>query len=372
MNGERSAVITLNTVAETGPRKIMSLINIFGCAQNVLNASEKDLTAAGQITQKAAAAIKKAAQSAAGESEIKLAAENEIEIITYNDQKYPADLKDISDFPPVIYVKGSFEKYDEIAVGVVGSRTPTNYGRAVTADFCRYFAQNGICVVSGLARGIDTEAHETVLKNEGRTIAVLGNGLLQCYPAENRKLQDKIGKSGVIVSEFPLRQKPDKSSFPRRNRIIAGLSKAVVITEAALESGAMITAKLAVDYGRDVFAVPGPVFSNYSKGPNSLIKDGAMTALKPEDVVDSMHVFASLVKRKNKNRKLTSKNINDITNTRNLNVLTIIGQAVEGVSVDKLSAETGIDIPELAMILMNLELDGFVRQMPGQIYIRNV
>ncbi|GAB1402336.1 DNA-processing protein DprA [Elusimicrobiota bacterium] len=371
MSPEQSAVVQLNMVSEIGPKKIVSLVNYFGSAVNVLNAGIGDLQKVEKITEKTALSIKKTADSKKIDNEIKLAKDNNINIVTYMDESYPEQLKDIYDFPPVLYIKGNLKKNDKVSVAVVGSRTPTNYGRSVTNHFCKYFAENDICVISGLARGIDTEAHQTVLKNNGRTIAVLGNGLLHYYPSENRKLQDQIGRDNVLISEFPLQQKPEKTTFPRRNRIIAGLSMATVITEAIIESGAMITAKLGLDYGRDVFAVPGSIFSNYSKGPNSLIKDGSLIALKPEDVVESIHSLSLWVTKKKKQKKLTTKNINDITNTRNLKVLKLIESAVDGISVDKLSQDTKIDIPELAMILMDLELDGFVRAMPGQVYIRN-
>lgn len=371
MTPEQSAIVQLNMVSEIGPKKLISLISCFGGAVNVLNAGADELKKTGNLTEKAASAIKKISDSGAIDEEISLAEKNNVKITTYIDPEYPAQLKDICDFPPVLYIKGTLKKNDNISVAVVGSRRPTNYGLSVTNHFCRYFAQNNICVISGLARGIDTEAHRSVLKNNGRTIAVLGNGLLHYYPPENRKLQDQIGADNVLISEFPMRQKPDKASFPRRNRIIAGLSMAAVVTEAALESGAVITAKLSLDYGRDVFAVPGSVFSNYSKGPNSLIKDGCLIALNPEDVVESMHSLSLWVRRQKKEKKLTTKNINDITNTRNLEVLKLIESAIDGMSVDALSERMKIDIPELAVILTELELDGFIRAVPGQLYIRN-
>jgi len=299
-----------------------------------------------------------------------LAKQHDIDIITYTDDNYPAQLSDIPDFPPVLYMKGKLHKSDKIAVSVVGARRATNYGISVTSNFCKYFAQNDICVISGLASGIDSQAHKATLENKGRTIAVLGNGLLENYPPENKKLQEKVATEGVLISEYSLFQRPDKMLFPRRNRIIAGLSMATIVIEAAQKSGSLITAELACEYGRDVFAVPGPIFSKYSQGPNGLIKNGSFIALTPQDIVEQISNLAVWVKERKKQKQLTFKNLNDISDSRSTEILKIINEAQNGVSIDKISQITKTEISDLAMTLMNLELKGLVKVMPGQVYIR--
>jgi len=372
MNKEKLSIITLNMVPELGPKKITSLINFFDGAYNVLNAGLKDLQSAEKITGKIAESIKKAADSNIAEKEISLAKDNGIEIFVYTEDNYPLHLKDIYDFPPVLYVKGKIIKNDALSVGVVGSRMPTNYGRTVTSSFCRYFAENEISVISGLARGIDTEAHQTALKYGGRTIAVLGNGLLEYYPKENMKLQDKISINSAVISEFPLKQRPDKYHFPRRNRIIAGLSMATLVVEAAASSGAVITAELAAEYGRDVFAVPGPIFSAYSKGPNNLIKNGSLIALEPQDIVNEIYSLSKWVNKRKQQKKLKNESMSDIKDKNSINILKMIKSSVNGISADELSETLEINVPELSSILIDLELNGFIKAMPGQIYIINI
>ncbi|MDD3052915.1 MAG: DNA-processing protein DprA [Endomicrobiaceae bacterium] len=371
MDKEKLAIIKLNMVAELGPKKIVALSNYFGSAYNVLFASLKDLQMVDKITEKIALSIKHTVDSNIIDKEISLAKENGIDIFVYTEENYPLPLKDIYDFPPVLYVKGNIKKNDSVSVAVVGSRMPTNYGRAVTSTFCKYFAENEITVISGLARGIDTEAHQSILKYNGRTIAVLGNGLLEYYPKENKKLQDKISQNCAVISEFPLQQRPDKQHFPRRNRIIAGLSMATVVVEATASSGAIITAELATEYGRDVFAVPGPIFSAYSKGPNNLIKNGSLIALEPQDVVNEIQLLSTWVSKKKKQKKLKTENMSNIKDKNSINILKMIESSINGISTDELSEYFEIDIPELSTILVELELNGFIKAMPGQIYIRN-
>ena len=372
MNKEKEAIIILNLNIELTPKRIISLINFFGSAVNVLNATISELTKVYGIPEKIAVSIQKTAQSNKLEKELRLAKENGIDIITYKDDSYPEQLSDIPDFPPVLYMKGKLHKSDKIAISIVGARRATNYGFSVTSNFCKYFAENDICVISGLASGIDSQAHKATLENNGRTIAILGNGLLECYPPENKKLQEKIATNGVLISEYSLFQRPDKLLFPRRNRIIAGLSMATIVIEAAEKSGSLITAELACEYGRDVFAVPGSIFSKYSQGPNLLIKNGSFIALKPDDVVAAISKLTLWVSQRNKNKKnLTIKAVNDITNRQDLKVLQIINEAQNGISIDKISLVTKREVTDLAMTLMDFELKGLVKVMPGQVYIRN-
>jgi len=299
MDKEQLAIIALNSICELEPIKISKLIEYFGSAYNVLLANTKYLETEFKLTSNLCSKIKKVSNLEFSKQEIDLANKNSIEIVLYNQQNYPKQLKNIYNAPLVLYVKGKLLEKDNLSVSVVGTRRPTNYGLSITEIFCKYFAQNNITTISGLARGIDAQTHKTTLKNSGRTIAVLGNGLLQYYPAENKKLQDEISNNGVLISEFSLNQRALPINFPRRNRIVAALSKATIVVESAIKSGSLITAKLACEYGKDVFAVPGPINSKYSQGPNDLIKQGAFVITEPEDILYVMPELYSLLQKQN-------------------------------------------------------------------------
>ncbi len=345
------------------------MISYFGDASNVLTADIKEIQSVASVSNKVAKTIKELSNLEVANKEFLLAQKNNIKILTYLDEDYPYQLKNIYDFPPVIYVKGNFNKNDNLSVSVVGSRKPTNYGAIVTEKFCKYFAQNSITTISGLASGIDTQAHSSTLKNSGKTIAVLGNGLLEYYPAGNRKLQDEIAEKGVLISEFSLKRRPLPVNFPRRNRIVAALSLATIVIEAAEKSGSLITAELACEYGKDVFAVPGPIFSKYSQGPNNLIKQGAFVALKPEDVVEQIPLLNNLVKKNEENKKQEIEKNLPLISQSSINILKMIQSSAVGMSLDEISLKSNVKVSEVSTILLELELNGLIKAMPGQIYI---
>ncbi len=228
--------------------------------------------------------------------EIDLARDRGIEIVPCTGPAFPPGLRSLYDHPVVLYRRGALLKADALAVGIVGSRECTDYGRRQAGRFAQELAGLRVTVVSGLARGIDTAAHRGALRARGgRTLAVLGSGLLRVYPPENARLLDEIGARGAALSEFPLLQGPETSSFPRRNRLISGLSLGILVVEAAERSGALITADWALEQGRDVFCVPGPVESPLSRGCHRLIQQGAKLAEDPIDVLEEIPAFASLV-----------------------------------------------------------------------------
>ncbi len=369
MNKEQLSLVALNMIIELIPKKMISLINYFGSAENVFKGDNEEIIKAAGVLERTADTVKKFADLKFAEEEVKLAEKNNIKIVTYIDGDYPKPLKDICDYPSVLYIKGNYSNKDEYSVSVVGSRRPTNYGRIVTDKFCKHFVECGLTTVSGLASGIDTQTHISTLNNNGKTVAVLGNGLLDYYPKENKKLQETIYEKGAVISEFPLRQRPDKINFPRRNRIVAALSKATLVVEAALKSGSLITAELAAEYGKDVYAVPGPVYARYSEGPNSLIKNGAFVALKPEDIIEqtfSLFDFVKTAKKEEKKNRLQLVS----GDGNSLAVLKVLKTSITGMSLDEISAKTGIIISDLSSVLLRLELDGFIKEMPGQTYIR--
>jgi len=220
--------------------------------------------------------------------EIELASKNGIEIVTIDDEEYPENLKTISDPPIVLYIKGKILPRDKLSIAIVGSRYSSSYGRNVCSILSKGLSKLGFTIISGMARGIDTSAHRSCLEEGGRTIAVLGSGLLQVYPAENKALFEEICKNGAVISEFPLDTKPFSPNFPRRNRIIAGMSLGCIVVEARERSGALITARLAMESGREVFAVPGEITKETSKGTNKLIKEGAKPVSDVIDIIEEL------------------------------------------------------------------------------------
>lgn len=368
MDKEKLSILALNTVIELVPKKIISLIEYFGSANNVLQTNIKEIRQIVDITDKTAQTIKERANLEFAQEELLLAQKNNIKILTYLDDEYPNQLKSICDYPPVLYVKGKIDKKDINSVSIVGSRRATNYGKIVTEQFCKYFAQQEITTISGLANGIDTQTHISTIKNSGKTIAIVGNGLLEYYPAGNRKLQEEIFEKGAVISEFNLRQRALPINFPRRNRIIAALSCATIVVEAATKSGSIITAELACEYGKDVFAVPGPIYSKYSQGTNSLIKQGAFSALCPENIIEQNSILCDYVsKRKKTKNKSVKQNIGSMSQC-SINILKMIQSSTNGMPLDEISLKTKIAVSELSTILLDLELNGFVKSMPGQFY----
>lgn len=213
-----------------------------------------------------------------------------IKIVSSVDIDFPTNLKQITGCPQVLYYKGNLLRTHNIAIAVVGSRRSTTYGRQVTDNLVRSLVKSGLVIVSGLARGIDSVAHRAALDSGGKTIAVLGSGLDIVYPAENKKLAEEIAKNGAVVSEFPLGSAPLASNFVARNRIVSGLSLAVLVTEAAVHSGSLITAGFAAEQSREVFAVPGPINSETSDGVNKLIKEGVHPVTEVEDILEILHI----------------------------------------------------------------------------------
>jgi DNA processing protein len=362
MNTNDLSLFKLLLAADIGAIRFFKLLERFGSADAILKASKKDLISVGGIGNTIAASISTAVNSDKAEKELELAVKNNINIVLYNSDNYPKTLTNLPDKPLVLYIKGNILENDFDSISIVGSRKISNYGKTVTSEFASYFAKREVTIVSGLARGVVTLAHVTALENKSRTIAVLGNGLLVNYPPENAKLQEIISQNGAVISEFSLKQQPDKGTFPRRNRIIAGFSKATLLTEAALGSGAVITAKYCADYGKDVFAVPGNIHSNVSKGTNELIQNGAFIALSPENMVYHLRWII-------KDKKYTTMKLPNFDKLE-LAVLNLIESDSAGLPPDIIAQKLNINISDMAPALFNLEINGLIKTTPGQIYIR--
>ncbi len=292
--------------------------------------------------------------------------QNNIRLLTIYDDGYPMYLKEIPDAPVVLFVKGSLIP-EEIIIGVVGSRHATRYGKDLARKIGFELAMNGITVISGMARGIDTYSHMGAIEAGGRTIAVLGCGLDIVYPPENSRIMQEIERSGALISEYPPGEEPKSYNFPPRNRIISGASVGVIVVEAGEKSGSLITAHYALEQGREVFAVPGSVFSSNSVGTNKLIKDGAKMVTSMEDIFEELQIYFN-TENKRERQKDAGILVNSLRGEEKL-----IGKALlDGeMHIDKLQQETGLDTGRLNSLLVVMEMKGLVEQLPGKIYRLN-
>jgi len=286
--------VALSTSEKIGARTFLKLYKRFKKLEKVWTASREELSSAG-LDLGQVQAVEKIVAKVDPDKEMAKLEKIGIEALILPDENYPALLKEIPDPPGVLYIRGKIEAADELALAVVGSRKYTSYGEQATEKFVTPLARQKITIISGLALGIDTLAHKSALAAGGRTIGVLGCGLDQIYPVTNIRLADQIIQSrGAIISEFPLGTPSYRSNFPIRNRIIAGLSLGTLVIEGAVESGSLITARAALDYNREVFSVPGSIFSETSEGPNRLIQMGAKMVLEPKDILTELNITDSM------------------------------------------------------------------------------
>lgn len=284
-----------------------------------------------------------------------------IKVLTVFDENYPVNLKQIYDPPLIIFYKGEISTKDNNAIAVVGTRKITGYGKIVTEKFTRGLVEAGFTIVSGLARGVDTIAHQTAIETNGRTLAILGGGLNQIFPPENKNLARKIEEGfGAIISEYPPDYPSLSGNFPSRNRIISGLSKATLVTEAAEDSGSLITARLSIEDGKEVFAVPGPITSNVSNGTAKLIKDGAKLTSSIEDILEELGID------KIQSPEAIIQNLTNLTASEK-QVLECLEN--EQKHIDELCRETKLQSAEISGLLIKMEIIGLVKNLGGGIYI---
>jgi len=366
--------IALKSVDGVGNIGFKNLIDAFGNPRSVFNASLHTLKVVPGIGNITAANIKDFSEWNKIEEELELIKKYDACIITYQDHLYPKSLLNIYDFPPLLYVKG-FLQEDDINIAVVGSRLASTYGKFSTERLCRELALKGITVVSGLARGIDSSAHKGALAGGGRTIAVLGCGLDVIYPSENEKLYAEIVSHGAVITEFSFGSPPNASNFPARNRIISGISLGVVVVEANEKSGSLITARLALEQGREVFAVPGSIDSAGSRGTHKLIKQGAKLIENVYDILEEILPQVDKFKGHSQNvhtsgqdkhgKKITpeTKDFSGFTDIENA-VLKVISS--EAIDVDSIITVTGLKPNDVLNILLTLELRGIIKQLPGK------
>ncbi|MDD4179841.1 MAG: DNA-processing protein DprA [Candidatus Margulisbacteria bacterium] len=363
MNKNLKYWLAMNKIDKLGPISIKRLYDHFGSIEKGWQADEKEIAGIEGLRRDA---IKSFIEN---RTKIDLATEinklKDVKVLCLEDSEYPSSLKNIYDPPPVIYIKGNLLPADSKAIAIVGTRKASRYGLEMAKKFAEGLSSLGITIVSGLALGIDTAAHQGTLQAKGRTLAVLGSGVDTIYPSSNKQLAAEVEKSGAVISEFPLGAKPDTGSFPRRNRIISGLSLGTIVIEGGYDSGAMITAKYALDQGREVFAVPGNIEQEQSKGPHWLIKQGAKLVESVEDVLEELRL--GMPKMTNDQCQMTNERVSyPELNEDEKKIVSLL--SVEAKHLDSISAQSGLPIPQVSSLLMMMEIKKVVRQLPGKMF----
>jgi len=354
--------LALKTVPGVGNCMFLQLLKHFGEPENVFKASREELLKVEGMNIQLASMIADYKIPRTVQEDLALERKNHFTIITFSDLNYPALLRQIHDPPPVLYAYGRLRP-DSLNIAIVGSRNATPYGRAVTERLSGDLACRGFTVISGMARGIDSAAHIGALAAQGETIAVLGCGLGTVYPAENKALFHRIGQRGAVISEFPFLTPPEAHNFPIRNRVISGLALGTIIVEATHKSGSLITARLAAEQGREVFAVPGSVTSFKSMGTHRLIKEGAKLVEHVNDVIEELNIGQQRVTvEPNKPAAIPLSQTEKI-------VLSELSPYP--IHIDKLARQVSLSAGEVSSLLLQLELKGLVTQSPGKLFSRS-
>lgn len=362
MNVDLKFLLRLYGIPKVGPSRIKALIQHFSSYDEIRDASLHHLCSVPGINKGIAKLIKSHDTDEFVKQQLKLINRHNVSVITWWDDKYPENLKSIHDPPVLLFIRGNYNRDDRISVAVVGTRNPSSYGKLVTERLCSALVSSGITIVSGLARGIDSNAHQIAVDSGGRTIAVLGSGVDVLYPRENSRLARRIFERGAVISEFPMGTGPDAPNFPRRNRVIAGISLFTLVVEAGKGSGAIITAHYAREYGRTVFAVPGPITSRRSTGTNQLISGGAILVQAPEDIlreVEKVVELPGVPRQMRMDLDLTEKE---------RKLFSIFGE--EPLHVDFLAREMRMAPGEMLSLLLQLELRSLIKQLPGKFFVK--
>ena len=396
LSDEAKNLIHLSIIPGVGNQSIRCLLAAFGSAERSLAATSEELVQIEGLTRKARQRLVNGRSHVSLNRELDLIHSHQCHIVTFNDEAYPPLLKQISDPPLILYIKRRLPPQDAPSIAIVGSRSPTHYGKTTCHQLSRQLAARGVTIVSGFARGIDTVAHRGALEAGGRTIAVMGNGLNHVYPDENRSLADEILDSGgALISEFPMTVPPLGTNFPLRNRVISGMTWGTLVVEASERSGSLITARLAAEQGREVFAVPGQIFSKLSQGTHKLINEGATLIHSVDDLFDELpqnftemaatpsatsqsHEQDSLpVSTSNHPRQLTLDNLPQSkvgfdSNSGSVVQLTpdegVVLSAIDSPTshIDQIVRTAQLPINRVSSILLTLELKGIIEQLPGK------
>ena len=363
---ELEAAMRLHLVPGIGPVIHGELVRVFGSPKGVLEAAPADIRNVPGVGPKLVLQLSLAKESTGVQSQLELCRQNDIQIITRSDSNYPKPLAEIYDPPNLLFCRGELLDIDQVAIAIVGTRHASNYGRAIATRLATGLAMAGFTIVSGLARGIDAAAHRAALAAGGRTVAVLGGGLLKMYPPEHAQLAKEIEKSGAVLSESLPMQPPKSGSFPRRNRIVTGLCLGVIVVEAGERSGALISARMAMEQGREVFAVPGRVDSRMSRGCHRLISDGAKLVESIDDVLEELGPLANpaRIDPETSIRHPAEMKLSD----QETNVLRAIG--TEKTEFDAVVVVTGLPPARVLATISVLEVRRLVRRVTGTSFVR--
>jgi len=360
-----------------GPVNFRKLVEKFGSVQAVLGASVAQMTKVDGIGDKTAERIARTRGQFNVAAELELAETCGVWLMTLDDERYPAALKQTYDPPPVLYVKGTLCRQDNLAVAMVGSRRCSQYGLEQASRFSHFLASTGFTIVSGLARGIDSASHRGALSAKGRTIAVQGCGLMHAYPPENKSLFEQIADNGAIVSELPMRYEPLSENFPGRNRIIAGLSMATLVVEASLKSGALITAQASLENNREVMAVPGQIDNPACAGSNKLLKQGARLIDSIEELMDALGCIGQdlkphAVQAADNAEKTAQKTLFDTVDLKLTEPEKKVLNCFDGrpLHLEELIAKTDLPAGTIYAAAISLQLKGMLKQLAGNMFSR--
>ena len=358
--------LRLCLISGVGPRIRKALLERFGTARAALAAAPSELRAVQGVGPKLTHKIAGADHEIDVEAEIALCREHGIDILTEAHAAYPRVLREIHDPPGVLFVRGTLKPDDALAIGIVGTRHGTQYGLRQAERLAGGLSRAGLTIISGLARGIDAAAHRGALAAGGRTIAVLASGVMNIYPPEHDKLADEVVAHGALVSESPPRSEPLAGTFPQRNRLISGMSLGVIVVEAAERSGALITARHAMEQGREVFAVPGNVDSRTSRGCHQLIRDGAKLVESADDVLEELGPLVEAAPRAD--GQVIHHPAELLLNELEQQVLSAIGG--EATSIDRILSDTGLPVSQVLSTLSVLEMRRLIRRLSGTTVVR--
>ena len=357
----KEAFIALNMVPHLGPVHLRRLLDIFGSPERVLAAGRNELQGVEGLNQALIDSLLSWESVVNLQQELVHVQQFGATVLTLDDTEYPALLRQIHDPPTVLYIWGKLESRDHHAIGVVGSRRTSHYGLECAKKLSYQIAYSGLTVISGLARGIDTAAHQGALAAKGRTVAVLGTGLHHLYPAENRALAEKIASCGAVVTEFPMETTPDRQTFPMRNRIISGWGFGLLVVEAGVNSGALISASQAADQGRNLYAIPGPIDRPTSHGTNRLIQQGAKLVMSVDDILEDVHALFPKAPALSPSKPLDLEG--DL-----LKVYESIGS--QETSIDEIIQVSGLGAGSATAALLQLEMRRLVKQLPGKYFVK--
>jgi DNA processing protein len=358
--------LRLAMVSGVGPRLRQLLLERFGTPAAIFSASHSELCSVPGIGSKLSGAVLRAREEIDVAAEIELCEKHRVDLVPIGSAGYPRALEQIVDPPGILFVRGAILAGDALSIGIVGSRHATRYGLMIAERLAASLSRAGFTIVSGLARGIDAAAHRGALSAGGRTIAVLGSGVLNIYPPEHSELANEVMARGAVVGEAPVRSAPFSGAFPQRNRLISGMSLGVVVVEAALQSGALITARHALEQGREVFAVPGPVDSRASRGCHRLIRDGAKLVETADDVLEELGPLMAAAPRPDGPPIHHPAEL--LLNEAEQRILAAIGTSAT--AIDQIIADCGLPTPQVLSTLSVLEMRRLIRRLSGNYAMR--